>query len=360
MKKIVENTIEYAWKIHYKKKYSNYLKETIKEPIKEIPEEVTAKEVNKVWGKYCHVDPRWAQYYYTMNGIASPNYVSSEVWFGKICRILNQRKRYPYPMLQDKNYLDLLFSDLVETPNVLLRNINGQLLNNQFYPVSENEAIKWLCDTQTEVVIKPSVESKGGRAVAFVSHIGDNEQFYNQLFKTIHNNKDYVVQNVVTQHSAMAKLNPNSINTIRILTLLWNEKVYLLGALVRIGVKGIRVDNPHTSNGVSCALDENGKMIKTAYDRDWYPHVKLPNGIVFEGYQVPYYSDLINTAKRLHYKTPHTRVVGWDMTVTEDGRPILIEANLDTPEIYFHQIGTGPIFNKSGLLDEVMSYVINN
>ena len=357
MKKTIEKAAELVWKIHYRVKYARYLKETIKEPIRDVPPEVTAKAVKAVWGKYCHVDPKWAQYYYTMNGIASPNYVSSEVWFGKICRILNQRKRYPYPMLQDKNYLDLVFGDAVARPKDLVRNVNGQLLDDQYRPITVDEALD-RCMKNTEVVIKPSVESKGARSVAFISNGSGDAEYRNQLAKAFRDRKkDFVVQRVIVQHEAMAKLNPDSINTIRVLTLLWKENVYVLSALVRIGVKGVRVDNPHASNGVSCVLDHEGKMIETAYDRDWYPHRQLPNGIKLKGYQVPNYEGIVNTVKALHYRVPHSRIIGWDMTVSETGEPILIEANMDTPEIYFHQIGMGPLFDECGLLDEIMTYV---
>ena len=357
MRKAIDNAVEFAWRVHYKTKYDRYLKEVIKEPIHDCPPEVGKKAVDAVWGRYCRVDPRWAQYYYMMNGIASPNYVSSEVWFGKICRTLNQRKKYPYPMLQDKNYLDLVFSDLVEKPGVIVRNINGQFLDRNYLPISANDAVR-LCLQNDEIVIKPSVESKGGRAIEFISPSSTTDSFSDSVEKTLHDRKkDFIVQRVVKQHKTMARLNSDSINTVRVLTLLWNGEVIVLSVLVRIGVKGIRVDNPHTSNGVSCVLDHEGKMIKHAYDRDWHPHTQLPNGIVFEGYQIPNYADIIETVKKLHYRVPHARIIGWDMTVSENGTPVLIEANLDTPEIYFHQIGTGPIFDGCGLLDEIMTYV---
>lgn len=357
MKKSVENMVELAYKVHYRRYFSRYLKKTMKEPIRDIPPEVSKEAVEKVWGKYCHVDPKWAQYYYTMNGIASPEYVSSEVWFGKICRRLNQKARYPLNMFHDKNYLDVFFGDEVRCPEVLVRNINGQMLDKDFSPIGEDRACE-LAAGMREVVIKPSVETKGGKAVSFITNTGDDEAYIEEVRSAIRGiGPDFVMQGPLVQHSHMAELNPDSINTIRVLSLLWKGEVIILGALVRIGTKGIRVDNPHTSNGFSCVLTKEGRLIRTAYDRNWYPHEVLPNGLAVEGFEVPHFDALIDAVKKMHFKVPHARIMGWDMTVSEAGEPQLIEANMDNPEVYFHQLGAGPIFAGTGLLDEIMTYV---
>ncbi len=273
---------------------------------------------------------------------------------------MNRLSFFRYQALQDKNYLDMVFGDTVICPEILLRNINGEYLDRSFTHIRQEEILE-VCKDVSEVVVKPSLESKHARNISFVTQTGDSEAFASELRKVLKNMQtDYVVQNVLKQHTDMAKLNPDSINTIRVLSLLWKGDVRILGALVRIGVKGSRVDNPAASNGVSCVLSSDGKMNKFAYDKDWNPHTELPNGIHLEGYQVPYFDRLIETVTKLHYKVPHSRIIGWDMTISEGGEPILIEANLDYPEIYFHQLGDGPVFKDKALFDEILGYVTDN
>ena len=98
-------------------------------------------------------------------------------------------------------------------------------------------------------------------------------------------------------------------------------------------------------------------MIGAAYDRDWNRHLTLPNGMEIKDFQVPFFDRIVNTVLKLHGRVPHFRLIGWDMTVSEDGEPILIEANLDTPEIYFHQLGGGPLIQDPKLFDEIMQFV---
>ena len=334
------------------------IKRHLKQPLKVVPQEVSTAAVKGAWSKYFNVNPKWAQCYFSKNHVASPLYVPTDIWFTVICRKLNRLSFFRYQTLQDKNYLDMVFGDSITCPEVLLRNINGEFLDRDFNFIQSVKAIE-ICKDYPEVVVKPSLESKHARNISFVTQNGNSEVFAYELKKVMENMKsDYVVQKVLKQHKDMAKLNPDSINTIRVLSLLWKGEVHILGALVRIGTEGARVDNPAASNGVSCVLSSEGIMNKFAYDRDWNPHTELPNGIRLEGYQVPCFYRLIKTVKKLHYKVPHSRIVGWDMTISEKGEPMLIEANLDYPEIYFHQLGGGPIFKDKDFFDEILSYVV--
>lgn len=331
------------------KQYQNVRKFKADNP----PSSIRKQSINSVWSKYCHVRPGWAQYYWSKNGIASPYYIPSNIWFSRLCRKLNSLDRFGWPLFQDKNYLDMVFNG-IRQPEIIVRNISGQYLDSEYNCISPTQATE-LCMDNQELIIKPSISSKHANGVEFFSGSDIYRDKILDLFQT--KKSDFVIQRVIHQHHKMAELNPDSINTVRLLTLLWNGKATLLGSLVRVGVKGCRVDNPHASNGVSCVLSAEGKMIDTAYDRDWNPKTNLPNGKSPLGFQVPYYDQIVNTVKLLHFKIPHFRLVGWDMTVSEEGEPILIEANMDYPEIYFHQLGGGPIFADTDLFNEILSYV---
>ncbi|MBR6095572.1 MAG: hypothetical protein IKP82_01320 [Oscillospiraceae bacterium] len=321
------------------------------------PPETRKAAVGAVWKKYTDVNCKWAQYYWSCNGIASPYYIPSDVWFSKLCRKLNSLDRFGWPQFQDKNYLDLLFRD-VRQPEIVVRNVAGQLLDRQFNAITLKEAIA-LCLREAELLVKPSISSKGGRGIAFLGNAENpaTEDTVAAMFSERGN--DFSVQRVLRQHSKLAALNPDSINSIRVQTLLWKGKVYVLSALVRVGVKGCRVDNPHASDGVSCVLTPEGAMVQTAYDRNWRSRPTLPNGEAPGGLEIPFYDQIIETVRKLQYRVPHSRLVGWDMSVSEDGEPILIEANLDYPEVYFHQLGKGPIIWDPVLFDDVMEYVFH-
>ena len=327
----------------------------LKSEIKDVPQEVSASAVESVWRKYDKISPKWAQYYWSLNGIASPYYIPSDFWFSRFCRTMNSRDRFGWPLFQDKNYLDLIFAG-VRQPEIIVRNVSGQYLNADFLPITAEEAAA-LCEKEGEFIVKPSIDSKGGKGIEFFDCAAEENGEKTALSVLQGRSGDFVVQRILRQHHKMAELNPESINTVRVMTLLWKGKTCVLSALVRIGVKGCRIDNPHTSNGFSCVLDAEGKMTEKAFDRDWRPYTTLPNGMAVRGFEVPYYDRIVDTVLNLHYRVPHFRIIGWDMTVSEDGEPTMIEANLDYPEIYFHQLGGGPLIRDPKLFDEIISFV---
>ena len=61
----------------YKRRYSFVLKSDVQNP----PAEVSTDAVGSVWNKYGKINPKWAQYYWSLNGIASPYYIPSDFWF---------------------------------------------------------------------------------------------------------------------------------------------------------------------------------------------------------------------------------------------------------------------------------------
>lgn len=329
----------------YRKRYSFVLNSSVENP----PEPVSAAAVHAVWHKYGSINPKWAQYYWSINGIASPYYIPSDFWFTRVCKRMNSIDRFGWPLFQDKNYTDVIFSD-VRQADIIVRNVSGQFLDHCFNLITAQQAAA-ICAMESDLIVKPSIDSKGGKSIEFISG-------QDAVLSVLQNRgEDFVVQRVLHQHEKMAALNPDSINSVRVMTLLWDGQVRVLGSLVRIGVKGCRIDNPHTSNGFSCVLTPEGKMVDKAFDRDWKPYHSLPNGFVVKDFEVPYYDRIVETVTRLHRRMPHFRIIGWDMTVSQDGEPTLIEANLDTPEIYFHQLGGGPIIQDPQLFEEIMCFV---
>nr|WP_262361303.1 hypothetical protein [Gracilibacillus timonensis] len=51
-------------------------------------------------------------------------------------------------------------------------------------------------------------------------------------------------------------------------------------------------------------------------------------------------------AFRQHCRIPYFKMVSWDYAIDKNGDPVLIEANIPTGQIDFHQINIGPIFGE--------------
>ncbi len=139
-----------------------------------------------------------------------------------------------------------------------------------------------------------------------------------------------LLQEVVTQHEDVNRINPYCINTIRIITLRSDTgKIHVFAASIRLGtVKDSFVDN-RAVGGAAVGIDENGRLKKYGFQHAKYGTKisKHPvTGLVFEGYQLPYWNEVVDLVTKAHKAIINVQSIGWDVALTPDG-PVLIEGN---------------------------------
>lgn len=301
------------------------------------------KTIKTVWGGYCKVDFRWFDYFKNGNGTFSAYYVPENVYYGRICRKFNRIDCTP--LFKDKNYLDVLFTDIV-TPTIIARNINGTLLNNNYENISINDLYE-ICIQRTEIVIKPSIDSSEGRNISFVNTSDLSLNSFNRLLDNYKN--DYTIQECIKQHPFLNEINPSSVNHIRILSLLWNSEVIILSKYLTAGKPGIRVDNAHANNYI-ISINDNGMLEMQVDCNSWEKRNYSKKA------SVPNYFKMIDYVKRKHPFFSHFGIIGWDFTVNDNDEIVLIEANIDFPGGRNTQMLYGPLFGEGKLFKEIMEY----
>lgn len=266
---------------------------------------------------YCH------EYFYSRTGVFSKEYVPKDLY---ACELVPKANNHRYQsILGEKCMCDFFFSG-ENVVHSILKNINGYYYY-EGRPVSEEEAIS-LCKNLEKVIIKPSRGFQGHGVQFFNVKNGITDlsgKSIGQIFKDY--KKDFLIQDWVRQHKDMAALNPTSVNTMRILSYRSEMEVLIIYSVVRIGRNGSVVDN-QCAGGISTTIDEEGKLGKFAFGGYAEDNIyKTDTGIVLEGYQLPSYDKAIEMVKRLHLKLPFFNLVGWDIAIQEDGKPVLIEFN---------------------------------
>lgn len=248
----------------------------------------------------------------------------------------------------DKNYLDMYLKG-ANLPNSIVRNIKGTLLDNEYNIITQEQAID-LISQEKEVIVKPSMDSGGGRSILFIKGKDKNE-----IRKIIKENNDYVVQKILKQHDEFNKFNDTCINTIRVLSFLYKNEIHILYSVLRVGRKGSRVDNA-SMGGYQIVIDKNGKF--TDYIVDINNHAIDKNNIKydFENKYCPFYDKIMNEVKRLHPRLSQFKLIGWDITVDEFEKPTVLEVNLkDIGMSDKSQLVNGPLFGE--LTNEVLTEV---
>lgn len=269
------------------------------------------------------VSLRSHEYFYSRTGVFTKDYVPLYLYYEDVLPRAN--KWYLTPAYGNKSIADIVLPK-EDQPRMYLKNMNGF-----FYfdgePVSREEAIE-KCRNLGDVVVKPSGLSKGNGVIK-VNVTDGKVDGTDKTFEDLLNSygREYIVQEAVKQHKDMAALNPTSVNTIRILTYRSENEVLLIYSVVRIGRKGMVIDN-QSAGGISTTVDADGRLAKYAfggYDEDNV--AKTDSGVVLENYQLPSYHEAVDMVKKLHMRLPYFRMVGWDVAIREDGQPVMIEFN---------------------------------
>ncbi|MCF2621001.1 sugar-transfer associated ATP-grasp domain-containing protein [Collinsella tanakaei] len=150
------------------------------------------------------------------------------------------------------------------------------------------------------------------------------EDFINDM-----NHGSYILQDFVHQHPAISNLCPNSVNTVRIVTLRYHKKAHVFYALLRMASRAdSSVDNA-TQGGTFVGIDENtGKLMK--YGHYFYrgegETAHPVTGTVYEGYEIPYWDQIMKMVVELHEYFRGMVIIGWDIALTENG-PVILEIN---------------------------------
>lgn len=288
----------------------------------------------------------WHQFYYSMNGEFSVKYIPNDLYFGQLQYVFyNSIINQAY---DDKNLYDIFFPNAVQ-PKILLKCTNGHFYKDNKL-ISKEQALSF-CDNISEAIIKPTFLSAGGSNVRFFSSVDGFDIRVNKPVKEVFAKygKNFNIQEVIHQHEALAKLNPSSVNTIRVVTYFREQEVVLLYAVMRIGESGSEVDNT-TDGGYTCGILADGKLKKEAYGFNPSKGYTISqSGITFEGYQLPCFDKVIETAKELHTHVPQIPIVGWDLTVNTKNEVVFIEMNAPCG---LHQSAAGPAFGE--YTDEIL------
>ncbi len=273
--------------------------------------------------------PRPKKYWYKTYGPSTepvdPRYVPYDIYIFHILPHFNALA-FAIPM-QDK-CLHKIFVPDMHRPETVVKNIAGVFYDDQIEHISQEEAVRRCLQADSRLIVKPSIGSGGGDSIRFYDSADCSEADILEMFRSYGQN--YIVQKKMEQHAILASLNPNSINTIRIITLLFKEEVHVLCAIVRVGGPSNEVDNV-SQGGYQCTILPNGHLdgyAITKKDGKWVNTEQTHTGVYFRDIAVPSYDRVVEAVKRSAMKMAHFKYIGWDIAVDPDGTPTLIEYNV--------------------------------
>ena len=173
-------------------------------------------------------------------------------------------------------------------------------------------------------IVRKPINGLGGSSVEAINvkDIKDIRSFYEKLKED-----NCFLEELVIQNKEWSKLNPKSLNTIRVVTYALNGKSEVLYAVARIGSGKSIVDNFHQGGvGVKVNIQKGcleGNTIDKAGNES--PKTNMTH-IIVDGFKIPYWNEIVNMTKEAALVNENVNIVGWDVGITDEG-PLLIEGN---------------------------------
>ena len=280
----------------------------------------------------------WHQYYAAFTKNNAFHYIPTDLYLTKIEPALNNFEINRG--ISDKVGFDIYFPPK-NLPETLFKIINNRYFSSDNSFIPKTEALQTIQKQTDLLVLKPAIESGGGKNVRI--------EKARIIAEKLENDKNYftgsfVVQKRIKQHADLAKIHAESVNTYRIMTARVHSDIVVLSAYFRIGQGGSKLDNGQ-SGGLMCRIFDDGKLDKTAFDKNLNSTQKHPNSeIIFENITLPNYQEAKSFCLENHRRFLRFTFISWDIAINSEGTPVFIEFNLKRQSIHGHQVLNGPIF----------------
>ena len=265
----------------------------------------------------------------------------------------------------DKNLFDKFLNRCdgeVLTPPTILRCIDGVYYDSKYMPITDCSKVESALDSYDSVIVKSSIDSSGGKGVQFFDRRNtswverDSKRPLSLRLLMSEMGGNFILQPIMVQSAFMAKLGHTSVNTIRMAVYrsVVDNRCHVLRSLIRIGKNGSFVDNAH-AGGVFVGIDDNGKLGNYCCDQ-FGKKSDTFNGINFssENLIIPSYGAIKKFAEEVGSRIPHLRLLGLDIMLDKNNKPILIEYNVKAFSPWLFQFSSGTLFRE--YTDEIIEY----
>lgn len=216
--------------------------------------------------------------------------------------------------------------------------IDNTLYDLDFNIIEPTEAFDILFENESECFLKinNSLQGKG------VFKLNKNNFNISELFK----HGDAVIQEPIKQSGWFDDIITGSVATLRITTVKDQDNIIQNRAsYLQVGRENSQV--VEAASAIHIPINDNkGTLGDYGLDDNWKRYFKHPDtGFVFSNQEIPYFEKAVEECERIHMKLPHFGVIGWDVSITNEGEIKIMEWNAGHPGIKITEATVGPSFS---------------
>jgi hypothetical protein len=152
-------------------------------------------------------------------------------------------------------------------------------------------------------------------------------------------------QRVINQHELFQEFAKQSVATLRMTTILEDDGTTSMRACyLRLGTGSDT--HVQSKSNIRVPIDiKNGAFSDVGFTADWLEVDRHPtSGVKFQGKVIPGYDACLKLVRSLHQRVPHTRCIGWDITLDDQENVRVMEWNGEHNGIKFTEATQGPSF----------------
>lgn len=267
---------------------------------------------------------------YDLDGRKRKQYLSEFDWYRS--RYINAPFDY---MLNNKVIAADVLRQYVQVPETRFVKCHGTIadFSGSTYTAAElMERLKEGC----ELIVKPIDKGKGVgvNAITFADgrfFLDDSPSSEEAVYRILNGRKEWLLQDRIRQHAYADSLFDRTVNTIRIITLRdpQTKRFKVFFAVQRIGMSStVPVDNA-SRGGLVCCIDlETGRLSEARSLHNKNVYERHPDsGCRFEDVTIPSWPRIRQEILSLAEHFPYLSFVAWDVMLTREGEPCIVEAN---------------------------------
>lgn len=194
------------------------------------------------------------------------------------------------------------------------------------YSAEDHRIFEAFCRKTRNFVKKPLIAQKGnGVEPIYTDDKTDTKALMEDLLET---SGPFVAEEMIKTYRDIKAVNPDSVNTVRVETFFDGKEARISNAFFRVGKAGFFVDNGSAGGIIVPIQLETGRLTSVGRDKTNVTYTRHPDtGVVFDDYQIPKWKQLMKLAKKLAAMEPAVKYVGWDMTLNDRGKWVVVEGN---------------------------------